>query len=91
MGWPPKWTRRQLVDGLRWRARVGAPCRDVPERYGHWQSVYGLFRWWQRHRVWPGGPGHVAGLRGCGRGGHVAGVGGLDDQPGSSACCRGSS
>lgn len=51
-GRPRKWTRRQLVDGVRWRVRVGAPWRDVPERYGHWQSVYGLFRCWQRAGVW---------------------------------------
>ncbi|GAB2850705.1 hypothetical protein GCM10027074_16610 [Streptomyces deserti] len=28
------WTRRQLIDGIRWRTRTGAPWRDVPERYG---------------------------------------------------------
>ena len=52
-GRPPKWTRRQLLDGIRWRVRVGAPWRDVPERYGHWQSIYSLFRRWQREQVWP--------------------------------------
>lgn len=52
-GRPPKWSRRQLIDGIRWRVRVGAPWRDVPEQYGHWQSIYGLFRRWQRDRVWP--------------------------------------
>ncbi len=51
-GRPRKWSRRQLIDGIRWRARVGAPWRDVPERYGHWQSIYELFRRWQRDRVW---------------------------------------
>ena len=29
-GRPPKWTRRQLIDGIRWRVRVGAPWRDLP-------------------------------------------------------------
>ncbi|MFI7674131.1 IS5 family transposase [Actinophytocola sp. NPDC049390] len=53
VGRPPKWSRRQLMDGIRWRVRVGCPWRDVPEQYGHWQSVYGLFRRWQRARVWP--------------------------------------
>ncbi|WP_028662063.1 IS5 family transposase [Saccharomonospora saliphila] len=52
-GRPPKWTRRQLLNGIRWRVRVGAPWRDVPERYGHWQSIYQLFRRWQRDGVWP--------------------------------------
>ena len=28
-GCPPKWTKRQLIDGIRWRTRVGAPWRDV--------------------------------------------------------------
>lgn len=51
-GRPPIWSRRALIDGIRWRVRVGAPWRDVPERYGPWQSIYGLFRRWQRAGVW---------------------------------------
>ncbi|MFF5860853.1 IS5 family transposase [Streptomyces sp. NPDC012751] len=47
-GRPRVWTRRQLVDGIRWRTRTGAPWRDVPERYGPWDRVYDLFRRWQR-------------------------------------------
>ncbi|MEV4251451.1 transposase [Streptosporangium canum] len=33
-GRPSIWTRRQLIDGIRWRTRAGTPWRDVPERYG---------------------------------------------------------
>ncbi|WP_457518655.1 transposase [Streptomyces sp. TE33382] len=33
-GRPQLWTRRQLMDGIRWGTRSGAPWRDVPERYG---------------------------------------------------------
>jgi transposase len=51
-GRPPRWTRRQLIDGIRWRTRTGSPWRDVPERYGPWQTVYGLFRRWQRDGTW---------------------------------------
>ena len=51
-GRPPKWARRQLIDGIRWRIRAGAPWRDVPPCYGPWQSVYGLFRRWQRDGTW---------------------------------------
>jgi transposase len=51
-GRPPKWTKRQLIDGIRWRVRTGAPWRDVPARYGPWQTVYGLFRRWQRDGTW---------------------------------------
>ncbi|GII55536.1 transposase [Planotetraspora thailandica] len=50
-GRPPIWTKRQLIDGIRWRTRVGSPWRNVPERYGPWQTVYGLFRRWQRRGV----------------------------------------
>lgn len=51
-GRPSKWTKRQLIDGIRWRVRVGSPWRDVPAAYGSWQAVYGLFRRWQRAGVW---------------------------------------
>ena len=47
-----KYPRRQLIDGIRWRVRTGVPWRDVPERYGPWQSVSGLFRRWQRDGTW---------------------------------------
>lgn len=52
MGRPPKWSKRQLIDGIRWRTRTGAPWRDLPPRYGPWQTVYGLFRRWQRDGTW---------------------------------------
>lgn len=52
VGRPPKWTKRQLIDGIRWRVRAGAPWRDVPLVYGPWQTVYGLFRRWQRDGTW---------------------------------------
>jgi transposase len=51
-GRPPKWTRRQLIDAIRWRIRVGAPWREIPERYGPWQNAYGLFRTWSRNGIW---------------------------------------
>ncbi len=47
-GRPSLWTRRQLIDGMRWRIRVGAPWRDIPPQYGSWSAVYALFRRWQR-------------------------------------------
>ncbi|MFI2368353.1 IS5 family transposase [Streptomyces sp. NPDC018833] len=47
--WPG---RRRLVDGVRWRVRTGVPWRDLPDEYGPWQTVYGLFRRWQRQGVW---------------------------------------
>src|SRR5262249_8394328 len=51
-GRPPVWTKRQLIDGIRWRVRTGAPWRDVPECYGSWQAAYALFRRWQMSGAW---------------------------------------
>ena len=51
-GRPSLWSRRQLIDGIRWRVRVGAPWRDVPSQYGTWQAVYAMFRRWQRDGTW---------------------------------------
>lgn len=50
----PVRNRRLLIDGVRWRVRTGVPWRDLPVEYGHWQTVYGLFRRWQRDGVWAG-------------------------------------
>lgn len=51
-GRPSQWTKRQLIDGIRWRVRAGAPWRDVPPEYGSWPAVYALFRRWQRDGSW---------------------------------------
>ena len=51
-GRPRTYPLRQLIDGIRWRVRTGVPWRDVPDRYGPWQSVYQLFRRWQRDGTW---------------------------------------
>lgn len=45
-------SRRVLFNGVAWRVRVGAPWRDVPDRYGPWPTVYWLFRTWQQAGVW---------------------------------------
>lgn len=51
-GRPSLWSKRQLIDGIRWRVRTGAPWRDMPTMYGSWAAAYGLFRRWQRAGVW---------------------------------------
>ena len=44
-GRPPERTKRQLIDGIRWRTRTGAPWRDVPSAYGPWQPVSWSFEY----------------------------------------------
>jgi transposase len=51
-GRPPRWSKRRLIDAIRWRTRVGAPWRDIPAEYGPWQCAYWLFRRWQLDGVW---------------------------------------
>jgi len=42
-GRPPK-DSRPIVNGIVWIARSGAPWRDMPERYGPWETIYTRFR-----------------------------------------------
>jgi transposase len=43
---------RTVVDGIRWILRTGAPWRDLPERYGRWNTVYKRFQRWRRDGTW---------------------------------------
>jgi transposase len=41
-----------VINGILWRLRTGAPWRDVPEKYGNWNSIYRRFRRWSASGVW---------------------------------------
>ena len=43
---------RQVVNGVLWKLRTGAPWRDLPERYGPWRTVYARFARWHRDGTW---------------------------------------
>jgi transposase len=44
-----RWSdHRQVINGVLWRTRTGAPWRDLPGSYGNWKTVY------YRHRRWSG-------------------------------------
>lgn len=51
-GRPRRWPLRGLIDGVRYRTRIGCPWRDVPTGYGPWWRVYALFALWQVLGVW---------------------------------------
>lgn len=44
-GRPPA-NRRDVVDGIFWIMRTGAPWRDLPEEFGKWGTVWDLFDKW---------------------------------------------
>jgi transposase len=44
--------KRRTVNGILWVLRTGAPWRDMPERYGNWNSVFVRFGRWSKLRVW---------------------------------------
>ena len=37
---------RTMLNGMIYKLATGCPWRDLPERYGSWQSVYGRYRRW---------------------------------------------
>ena len=43
--------RRLILDGIFWILHTGAPWRDLPERFGPWQTVYHHFAAWRRGGV----------------------------------------
>jgi transposase len=38
---------RVMLNGCLWIVRTGAPWRDLPERFGKWQTVYDYYRTWR--------------------------------------------
>jgi transposase len=50
----PRANNRRFLDALLWMARSGGRCRDLPERFGHYQSVK---RRWIEMGVFDGGAG----------------------------------
>lgn len=43
---------RLFVNAVLWIARTGAPWRDLPERFGEWNSVFQRFNRWCKRGVW---------------------------------------
>jgi len=51
----PGWTARDnrlFLDAVLWIAKTGAPWRDLPERFGKWNTVWKRFDRWSRKGTW---------------------------------------
>lgn len=47
----PYFAHRQVMNGIFWVLCSGAPWRDLPERYGHWKTIYNRFNRWSKAGV----------------------------------------
>jgi transposase len=43
---------RRVLNGILWKLRTGAPWRDLPERYGPWQTCHARLVRWRRDGTW---------------------------------------
>jgi len=43
---------RTVVNGILWKLRTGSSWRDLPERYGPWQTCFDRFNRWRRDGTW---------------------------------------
>jgi transposase len=41
-----------MLNGILWILRTGSPWRDLPERFGPWQTVYDHFSKWRAEGVY---------------------------------------
>jgi transposase len=48
----PAKDHRLILNALLWLAKTGAPWRDLPERFGPWQTVATRFYRWTRSGLW---------------------------------------
>lgn len=47
----PSRSDREILNGIFWLLCSGSPWRDLPERYGPWQTVYDRFRKYRQRGV----------------------------------------
>ena len=48
----PAADNRRFVDAVLWIGKAGAPWRDLPDRFGGWNSAWRRFDRWARKGVW---------------------------------------
>jgi Putative transposase of IS4/5 family (DUF4096) len=49
----PAHDHRQVLQGILWVARTGAPWRELPTAFGPWETVHSRYRRWRNQGLWP--------------------------------------
>lgn len=48
----PNKPHRLVINAILWQLRTGAPWRDLPEKYGPWETIYSRFNKWSKDGTW---------------------------------------
>ena len=51
-GRPPKYTRRAILDAIRYAVRQGCTWRALPSDLPHWNTVFWYYKEWQKDGTW---------------------------------------
>jgi transposase len=45
---------RQVIEAIAWKYRTGSPWREIPDRFGPWQTAYERHNRWSADGTWAG-------------------------------------
>jgi hypothetical protein len=48
----PAHDHRQILQGILWVARTGAPWREVPTAFGPWETIHSRYSRWRKEGIW---------------------------------------
>ena len=48
----PNKPHRPIINAILWQLRTGAPWRDLPKKFGPWQTVYDRYNKWTKDGTW---------------------------------------
>ncbi len=49
----PRHDHRTVLSGILWVLRTAAPWREMPARFGKWDTAYARYRLWCKQGLWP--------------------------------------
>ena len=48
----PRHDHRTVLGGILWVLRTAAPWREMPVRFGRWDTAYARYRLWRKQGLW---------------------------------------